>query len=90
MKEVFEALFYNRPIDTTPFTFVHLKNDRGNYVHHTADIQLNYNELVDELEDEHFKRDVFTTDKAEVADDDPPIAAKQAPTTSKRKRTDTN
>lgn len=32
-------------------------------VDHPTDLQLDYNELVDDLEEEHLKREVFTTDQ---------------------------
>lgn len=69
MKEIFDSLFYRRPkakFKATPFTFVnlHTKTDPQTiFVDHPTDLQLDYNELVDDLEEEHLKRDVFTTER---------------------------
>jgi hypothetical protein len=76
MKSVFDALYYKRPKQNykqIPFTFVNAPNyprstgvnetlvDYTSAVAHPTDFQLDYNELVDDLEEEHFKREVFTT-----------------------------
>ena len=75
MKSVFDALFYKRPKQNykqIPFTFVNAPSARSmgisdslvdytSAVAHPTDYQLDYNELVDDLEEEHLKRDVFTT-----------------------------
>lgn len=46
------------------------KREFVEFVDHPIDHQLDYNELVDDLEEEHLKRDVFTTDKGLCQDDD--------------------
>ena len=84
MKKIFDSLFYRRPkqkFKSTPFTFVHLAptsvanlEKEIQFVDHPIDHQLDYNELVDDLEEEHLKREVFTTEKGilknqEVAED---------------------
>lgn len=76
MKSVFDALYYKRPKQNykkIPFTFVNTPNssrligthetlvDYTSAVAHPTDFQLDYNELVDDLEEEHLKREVFTT-----------------------------
>lgn len=71
MKEIFDCLYYRRPKDNfkaRPFTFVNLHRKQvvdptTKFVDHPTDLQLDYNELVDDLEEEHLKRDVFTTEK---------------------------
>jgi len=69
MKITFDALYHKRPKDKfrqAPFTFVHMsKSNSVKQVDHPSDFQLDYNELVDDLEEEHCRRDVFTTDEVQ-------------------------
>ena len=73
MKITFDALYHRRPKDKfklAPFTFVNMsKSHSVKQVDHPSDFQLDYNELVDDLEEEHCRRDVFTTDQAQKGGD---------------------
>lgn len=76
MKRVFDSLYYKRQKGNfiqNPYTFVHLGKSQSEreteFINHPIDHQLDYNELVDDLEEEHLKRDVFTTDKGIMKND---------------------
>ena len=76
MKLLFESLFYkvkvekSNPMDDAAcwrpreYMFDHsLRFEKDNYklIDHPADNYIDYNSMVDNLEEEHMRRDVFTT-----------------------------
>ena len=75
MKDIFEALYYKNPPSSRdlPFTFCTMRKSFSQgpafaeLESHPADYFVDYNEIVDTLEEEHLKRDVFTTIKTSAA-----------------------
>ena len=76
MKHLFESLFYKVKVDKNlsmevatnwkPQEYMFdqtLRLDKDNYklIDHPADNYIDYNSMVDNLEEEHMRRDVFTT-----------------------------
>ena len=53
MKESFDSLFYKIKDPVL--------EQKVNYIDHPADITIDYNSMIDFLEEEHLKREVFTT-----------------------------
>ena len=58
MKDTFQDLYYKVQVN-------------GKWENHPADKQVDFNSIVDFLEEEHQKRDVFTTAAKEEADENP-------------------
>jgi len=75
MKDIFDALYYKNPPTSRdlPFTFCTMRKSHSQgpafaeLENHPADYFVDYNEIVDTLEEEHLKRDVFTTIKTNAA-----------------------
>ena len=73
MKDIFEAIYYKIPPHSQeiPITFCSMRKGQSlgpafaELENHPADYFVDYNEIVDNLEEEHLKRDVFTTKKIE-------------------------
>jgi len=73
MKDIFESIYYKNPPHSQeiPFTFCSMRKSHSlgpafaELENHPADYFVDYNEIVDNLEEEHLKRDVFTTAKTE-------------------------
>lgn len=74
MKDIFDSLYYKNPPSSRdfPFTFCSMRKNYSQgpafaeLENHPADYFVDYNEIVDTLEEEHLKRDVFTTIKTDA------------------------